>query len=189
MEKLVVSARSSVEDQLQADPVWLRAKTAYEAQRSKLKGKKVPEITSSDNPQELAALIQRIEAEKGTYVEAVNWTSKCVGFLTQRESAIDMLAQAGGSSGCLVWGCIKITLYMVRSYTAEYQKLLGVLSNICEWLQPVKLDVETFKDAENVQTYQLNLYILILKFWEKGISAYSHSHKKRNKIFHISRVL
>lgn len=187
MEKPVLLAPTLFESHLQADPVWQRAKDVFETECRKLKGKDYEEIKSADGPQDLISFIERINNAQGTYAKTVNVTNKCVAFLTEHEDAIGVLFQAGGGPGSLAWGCIKLALHMVRSYTGEYMKLLGALESICEWLQPIKVELETFANCPNVQASLLKLYGLILRFWERGILAYSENQKKLRRTFRCLR--
>ena len=104
------------------------------------------------------------------------------------EGAIDALAQAGGSPGNLAWGGIKLALHMVRGYTGEYEKLLDALENICEWLQPIRMNSDTFADSAEVQDSLLRLYGLILGFWERAILAYTQNQKKLRRTFRCLRA-
>lgn len=178
----------SIGPQLQKDDAWARAKATYEEQRKILKEADLIEITRSDGPQDLASFIEQIRNEKGAYAKTVGAVNKCLGFLKEHEGPIDLLAQAGGSPGCLAWGLIKWTLQMVRGYTEEYEKLIEALANICEWLQPIKLDAATFANSENVQGCIVKIYSLILTFWEKGILAYTPIQKKRHRLFHLAKA-
>ncbi|MCJ1267224.1 hypothetical protein MMC22_007109 [Lobaria immixta] len=182
------ASRLSVGPQLQNDIAWTRAKATYAKQRKKPKETDLIEIIGSDGPHDLASFIERIRNEKGAYEKTVGVTNKCLGFLKEHEGPIDLLAQAGGSPGCLAWGLIKWALQMVRGYTEEYEKLIEALANICEWLQPIKLDAVTFANTNNVQECIVRIYGLILTFWEKGILAYTPIQKKRHRLLHLAKA-
>lgn len=180
------ASRLSVGPQLQKDIAWTRAKATYAKQRKKPKETDLIEIIGSDGPHDLASFIERIQNEKGAYEKTVGVTNKCLGFLKEHEGPIDLLAQAGGSPGCLAWGLIKWALQMAHGYTGEYEELIEALANICEWLQPIKLDAVTFANSNNVQECIVRIYGLILTFWEKGILAYTQ--KKRHRLLHLTKA-
>ena len=182
------ASQPSVGAQLQKDDAWARAKDTYAKQRKKLKETDLIDIIGSDGPQDLASFIERIQNEKGAYAKTVGAVNKCLGFLKEREGPIDLLAQAGGSPGCLAWGLIKWALQMVRGYTEEYEKLIEALANICEWLKPIRLDAATFAHSENVQECIVRIYGITLTFWEKAILAYTPVQKKRHRIFHLAKA-
>ena len=183
------ASQLSVGPQLQKDTAWVRAKATFEKGRKTSKAADLIEITGSDSPHDLASFIERVQNEKGPYTKTMGIANKCLGFLKEHEGPIDLLAQAGGAPpGCLAWGLIKWALQMVRGYTEEYMKLIEALGNICEWLQPIKLNAETFTNSANVQGCVLKLYSFILTFWEKAILAYTPIQKKRHRLLHLAKA-
>jgi hypothetical protein len=174
---------------LEQHAAWKQAKTTYEEAKSHLKAKDLELIMDSDEPDDLTRFLEKVKADRGPYAKTMEFTQKCLSVLKEREGPIDMLVACAGPPGRLAWGSTKLVLCIVCGYVDEFKSLLSMLEDIAKWLEPVKVDAETFQYSKVVQESLVNLYVCIIKFWEKAIIAYTSKRKKRSRLLHWSDAM
>lgn len=67
----------------------------------------------------------------------------------------------------------------MEDHVDAYERLLGVLTDISRWLEPVRLEAATFSDSDIVRRSLVALYVDIISFWAKAIQTYTNSTSRR----------
>ena len=104
------TALPSIEHRLRKDPAWLNALAEVKAS-SKLTADML-ELTESTMPNDLLEYINSIKQQqrRSKHAKTMRMVEKCSDCIKRHEKSIDMFAQAGGMSGCLAWGTIRVAL-------------------------------------------------------------------------------
>lgn len=100
----------SIEHRLREDPAWLNALAEVKA-NSKLTADML-ELTGSTTPNDLLEYVESTKQRQrqSKHTKTMRVLDRCSDCIRRHEKSIDMFAQAGGMSGCLAWGTIRVAL-------------------------------------------------------------------------------
>jgi len=103
------TAIPSVGNLIRHDESWTRALQAV----SNATGKPIAVLLNRPaHPRDVSAYLEALkEARKQSrFSRTCRAVTACIDAIRRHDKALDMFAQAGGMSGCLIWGCIKLAL-------------------------------------------------------------------------------